>query len=289
MIRVVIVQTILAIFVACGASPLSAVASGGRTAHAPAVVELDQRSGYSHIRVTRQGNVRTLLFVHDNGEEVVESMINLKRPHELLLPYSRFMFASYLIQPNQQRVLIVGLGGGGMVHFYQHYEPEVNVDAVEIDPAVVEIAEKYFHTRSGAHTRIITQDAFRYFEKTKLRYDVIYMDAFLKPSRQTDSAGTPRRMKTAQFYKALGEKLAPRGLVAFNLNVSSDLQDDVNTIRAAFRQCYVFRAHKTNVVVIGCGEESRQSLAALHEQAREQDRRFHATFSFQELLNHLDR
>jgi len=62
--------------------------------------------------------VRTLVFVRDNGEEFVESMVNLRRPHELLLPYSRFMLASYLLQSGQQRVLIAGLGGGGMVHFY---------------------------------------------------------------------------------------------------------------------------------------------------------------------------
>jgi spermidine synthase len=284
-----IVLAILAIFAACAIWPLAVGASGGRAAHAPAVVEVDQRSEYSHFKVKRQGNVRTLLFVRDNGEESIESAVNLKRPHELLLPYSRFMLGSYLLQPDQRRVLIVGLGGGGMVHFYQHYDPDASVDAVEIDPAVVEIAAKYFHVRSGEHTRIITQDAFRYLEQTKLRYDVIYMDAFLKPSQKTDAAGTPLRMKTVKFYKSLGERLAPRGLVAFNLNVTSSLQDDIATIRAAFRQCYVFRTHNTNVVVIGSGDETRQSLAALHEQAREQDHRFHATFSFQELLNSLER
>jgi len=118
------------------------------------------------------------------------------------------------------------------------------VYAVEIDPAVVEIAEKYFHTRSDNHTHIITADAFRYFDRTKLRFDVVYMDAFLKPSRQTDAAGVPLRMKTAAFYKDLAAKLAPQGLVVFNLNVNDSLPEDIATIRAAFGQCYIFRAQK---------------------------------------------
>jgi spermidine synthase len=274
---------IILAFYAC--RPLGTEAASPHGVHHAAVVELDLKSDYSHIRLKRQGNVRTLVFVRDNGEEVIESMINLRRPHELLLAYGRFMFASYLLRPAQQRVMIAGMGGGGMVHFYQHYDPEVDIYAVEIDPAVVEIAEKYFHTKPSKHTHIITEDAFRYFERTRLRYDVIYMDVFLKPSRQTDGVGVPRRLKTVQFYKGLGEKLTPGGVVAINLNVNQSLGDDLDTIRAAFPQCYVFRALNTNVVVLATTEKLRQPPAVLRDRARELDTRFHATFSFQELLN----
>lgn len=267
--------------------PAAAVAAGGRGAHGPGSVEMDVRSEYSHILVKRQGNVRMMIFVRDSGEEVVESMVNLKKPYELIVPYSRFMFCSYLFRPECERVLIVGLGGGAMVQFLQHYDPDVKVEAVEIDPAVVDLADRYFKTRSGGNTRIVTDDAFHYFQNAKARYDVIYMDAFLKPSRDTDATGVPLQLKTIRFYKSLQDKIVPGGLVVFNLNVHSALNDDIAAIREAFPQVYVFRALNANAIAIGSTDKSRVNLPALRERAKDQDRRFKATFSFQELLNNL--
>ena len=103
-----------------GARP--AHGASNRTPRSLGVVEFDKQSEFSHIRVRKLGSVQSLLFVRDNGEEVVQSMVNLKKPYELLGSYSRTMFASYLFWPRQERAL-VGLGGGAMVHFLQHYEP----------------------------------------------------------------------------------------------------------------------------------------------------------------------
>ena len=182
-------------------------------------IEADVQSEYSHILVRRQGNLRSMNFVRDNGVEQVQSVLNLKQPYELVTQYSRLMFASYFFMPQQKQVLIVGLGGGAMVHFYEHYDPDVKVDAVEIDEKVVQLAEKYFDVRTRKNTNIITEDAFKYFKSNKTRYDVIYMDAFLKPSEETDATGQPLRLKTVEFYKGLREQLTPEGIVVINLNI----------------------------------------------------------------------
>src|SRR5436309_2619866 len=177
-----------------GALALAALAGGawfaldssrqvGRGGDPREKTEYTVKSDYSRIRVTREGNVRTLWFIRDNGDEVIESQQDLARPHELLLDYTRFMFLSYLFRPKQEKVLIVGLGGGSMVHFLKHYDPKVKVDVVEIDPAIVKLADKYFGVRTGGNITIHTQDAFQFLKTTKDKYDVIYMDAFLKPSR----------------------------------------------------------------------------------------------------------
>jgi spermidine synthase len=269
----------------------AAAASGSRGTRPPrarATLELDVQSAFSHIRVYKQGNVYSLIFVRDNGDEAVQTMINMRIPHELMSAYARFMFASYLFLPKQERVLIVGLGGGAMIHFCQRYDPELRVDAVEIDPAVVKIAEKYFKTRSTKNVNIVTGDGLSYLEKTKTQYDVIYMDAFLKPSPATDPTGAPRRMKTIQFYKNVQQKLKPEGLVVFNLNTSAALEEDLRTIRGAFPQVYVFRVEGGNVVVIGSRSETREKLSVLQNRAIEIDRRFKASLSFQQMLRQLE-
>ena len=266
----------------CGGEP----GAGGKPA---AVLEEEVKSEFSRIRVRRQGSIRTLLFVRDNKEEVVESVVNVKKPYDMLAPYTHYMFASYLFQPKQEHVLIVGLGGGAMVHFLRHYDTAAQVTAVEIDPAVVKLADRYFDVRPGKNLKIVTGDGLQYLEKTEARYDAIYMDAFLKPSADTDATGTPLTMKTVRFYKDVQQKLKPGGVVAFNLNVHQGLEGDISTLREAFPQIYVFRFGGANVVVIGTTNSARESAAALVARAREIDRRFKATFSFLELPKQLAR
>lgn len=253
-------------------------------------IEYEVTSGFSHIRLRRKDDVRTIVFVRDGGQEIGETKVDLSKPHELLIPYTQAMFASYLLRPQQERVLIVGLGGGAMVHFLKHHEPHVKVDAVEIDAAVVKIAAEYFGTKASDNVRIFTQDGFDYFQTTHNSYDVIYMDAFLKPSRDTDSTGVPLNLKTVAFYKGVQSKLTPDGLVVFNLNPSKTMRVDIATIRKAFPVTYTFRVEQSqNLVVVASMGKRRMRTAELVPVAKQLDERFEANFSFQQMLRLLTR
>ncbi len=257
---------------------VSAVPVHGLTA--PGVLEHEEKSPFSYIRVRRDGNLRYLCFVRDNGEEAVQTVLNIRKPHELVSAYTRAMFSSYLLRPKQQQVLIVGLGGGAMVHFLRHHDPKLHIDVVELDPVVVRIAEKFFSVRGGQGLEIITADAFDYLAKAQKKYDVIYMDAFLKPTQQTDVTGVPLRIKGVQFYKDVQKKLAPEGLVVWNINVHPGLKQDLQTISEAFPQAYLLRTEAANVVAIGSLSAQRPSGAVLRSRAQQLDRRFKTNFSF---------
>ena len=251
----------------------------------PAANEVDERSDYSHIRVRKRGSVRELLFVRDNGVEARQSAIDLGAPHKLQSPYVQRMFASYLFQPRPERVLIIGLGGGAMVRFLQYHEPELDVDAVEIDPVVVRLAADYFETRADEHVSIITADGFDFLEQTPHLYDVIYFDAFLKPSADTDVTGVPQRLKTIAFYQSVQKKLRPEGLVVFNLNQHEKTDEDLETIAAAFSQVDRFVCPPSgNLVVVAGANASTPDRVALERRAERLDQRFGANFSFVELL-----
>lgn len=246
-------------------------------------VEADHHSEYSHIRVRRSGNVRTLVFVQENGKETVESRLDLEKPHVLRSSYARVMFASYLFQPNPQRVLIVGLGGGAMVHFLSHHEPDVAVDVVEIDPVVVRLADEFFDVRSGGNVNILTTDAFDYLQGTEQNYDVIYMDAFLKPSEDTDATGIPQRLKTIAFYESIQRKLTPGGIVVFNLNKHQETERDIDTIDSAFRQTFVFRCPNSGNLVVAALTSEADDPSEIAGRAKELDRRFDTNFSLAEI------
>jgi len=248
-------------------------------------VEYETTSKYSRIRIRKTGDVRSLIFVRDSGLEVIETQMDLKKPGTLRIPYTRTMFASYLFRPKQKRVLIVGLGGGAMVRFLQKHDSELKIEAVEIDPEIVRIAKKYFGVSSGKNTTIITDDAFRFLDKTDNRYDVIYMDAFLKPTAKTDATGVPLRLKTLKFYKSLHEKLTDDGLVVFNLNKHRRIGRDIAVIRRGFPQFYLFRVPGTaGLVAVASMNRKRASSLQLKTNAVTLDKRLRTNFTFQGLL-----
>ncbi|APW63486.1 spermidine synthase [Paludisphaera borealis] len=256
----------------------------------PGEVMLEVKSEYSRIKVTRENTTRTLWFIRDNGEEVVESRVDLARLNDLLVEYTRYMFLSYVFRPNPEKVLIVGLGGGSMVHFLQQHDPKVKVDVVEIDPTIVSIADRYFGVRTGRNVNINVTDGLDYLTHADAKYDVIYMDAFLRPSGGTDKVGVPLHLKTLKFYSEVQKRLNPDGVVVFNLNPHLSVQEDIRTIKEAFANTYVFRlTGYDGFVVVASTAENALTPKTISAEAARIDGRFHAPFSFRKMAGRLAR
>lgn len=267
----------------------AALAQATTTAPAPrdtaaGRLEFDGTSDFSHIRIRRRGDFRSMMFVRDSGEEVYETRINLRYPAELQFPYLKYLFTSYLFRDPQQEVLIVGLGGGAMVHFLRVCDPQLRIDVVEIDPLVVKLADEFFGVRSGENVNIVTGDGLEFIANAPKQYDVIYLDAFLKPSAETDASGVPLALRTRQFYEQLQTKLKPGGVAAFNINPHPQANEDVRAIAATFPQAYEFPLPQgTGVVLIASTDAKRVTRGTLIERARPLDDRFETSIRFQEM------
>jgi spermidine synthase len=238
-----------------------------RTAYGPILHE--EESEFSHIRVRGNASNRHLLFVSDLGKEGLQSSIDLKRPDKLQVAYSRVLFASLLFRCPQNRVLIIGLGGGGMVRFIEQRLPETEVDAVEIDPAVVRIAAEFFETEASAKIAIHTEDAFVYFEKQRPSYDAIYLDAFLRPSVDRETDSKTARLKTVEFLHTVRDQLSLDGVLACNLiSHRSTTAGDLAALHEVFASVREFPVAGTgNLVVIATRTEIPESKAELISRA----------------------
>ena len=147
--------------------------------HADRVLH-EERSLYSRIVVRERGNTLCLQFSVRHAQRN-QTCINKRRPNELLFAYTRMSMTSLLYTPEPKSILVVGLGGGTLPMAFTSLFPDVYIDAIEIDPAVVDIAHEFFGFEDSERLVVHTQDA-RVWTKRALagerRYDIIILDAF---------------------------------------------------------------------------------------------------------------
>jgi spermidine synthase len=175
-----------------------------------------------------------------------------------------------------------------MVRFLEHREPDLAIEAIDIDPQMIAIADRYFGTRGSERVKLAVADGYQVIRSAGEPWDVIFMDAFLRPSDETDGVGNPLRMKEGSFYAAVRARLAPGGVAAFNLNPQPQRERDLAELRQAFPQVYVFECDGAfNWVAIATLEPARRSGAELEAAAATLEPRFEGEPDFRAMLGHL--
>lgn len=230
-----------------------------------------------------------MIFVRDNGVEAIQSQIDLDRPYVPRYDYMKAFAGAFMIRPQQERVLIVGLGGGGVIHFFRRFSPQTQIDVVEIDPEVIRLADQWFGVRSGEGVRIIEADGVKFLANVRVPYDTIFLDAYLKPSDATNVTGAPLAMRTQQFYREMHAALKPGGLVVFNVNIYDGIVQDLRNIIASFPQTYMFPL-TGEVMAVGSLQADRLDDATLQREADRLDRRLNEPWmNFREVEQRLYR
>ena len=243
------------------------------------------RSEYSHIKVVDYGSQRALLFVDEAGKaDVIQTLIDLKQPERLQHLYARAMMAGLLYPAETKSLLLIGLGGGALVHFLNAYFPEVSLDVVELDPAVVKVARDYFGTAENARTRIFVGDGRDFLQRAAGRYDLILLDAHLHPGAETDKTGHPLSLQTQAFYRSLHQRLQPGGAALFNLIARGEERAYIASICRAFTATeLLWTPARGNVIVVAMPGPMPDD-ATLHARARALDGGGDYGFSFDRLL-----
>jgi spermidine synthase len=107
---------------------------------------------------------------------------------------------------NIQDVLCIGLGVGIVPMDFAHHG--VRVDVVEINPAVVPVAVRFFDLETN-QIHLTLDDARHYLNRCRKQYDVVVLDAFLGDS-------SPSHLLTREAFGSIHRVLRPGGNLVIN-------------------------------------------------------------------------
>ncbi len=79
-------------------------------------------------------------------------------------------------------MLVLGLGGGAVTKRWWRDYPDMTIDTVEIDPVVIDVAQRYFGLPDDERIRVVNQDARRFVQESSAKYDVIIVDCYYADS-----------------------------------------------------------------------------------------------------------
>ncbi len=141
------------------------------------------------------------------------------------------------VNPNMEKVLVIGGGDGGTVRELLRYDKIQHIDMVEIDEMVCDVAKEYLPTLScGLDNPKVTlyyEDGIKFIKDKKNKYDLIIIDS-------TDPIGPGEGLFTCEFYSDCYVALTADGILV-NQNESAVYEDNrVETIRATKKLKEIF-------------------------------------------------
>lgn len=209
-------------------------------------------STFAPVVVFEQYGERCMNFVEaESGGR--QTCMQLDEPQKLVFEYTRLMASALLVRPAPESVLVIGLGGATLPVALHRVLPDAVIDSVEIDPAVVRVAERFFGYETGPRQRVYVEDGRAFVERALAegrRYDMVMLDAF-------DVDYIPAHLLTREFLQAVHDILSPNGLLVANSFTQSSLYErETATYTAVFGAFYNLRAHlEGNRVIIASPSE----------------------------------
>ncbi len=137
-------------------------------------------------------------------------------------------------EKDKMDVLILGMGSGTYAVQCRKYFPHAQVEGVEIDQKITDLAREHFELPEDVE--VATYDGRAYLKGVQKKYDVIMVDAY-------QDITIPFQMSSVEFFKEVREHLKADGVMVVNMNMKSQKKGNINeylsdTIASIFPNVY---------------------------------------------------
>jgi spermidine synthase len=162
-----------------------------------------------------------------------QSGMYLGQPFRTRFEYTDYLDLGLAYNPDARRVLFIGLGGGSAPKRFWRDFTRLQLQVVELDPDVVDVAYRWFALPRNPRLQVDTEDGRRWLVRHDMRWDAIVIDAFYADS-------IPFHLATVEFLELARSRLAPGGVVVTNMigalegDTSRLLRSMTRTYRSVF-------------------------------------------------------
>lgn len=111
--------------------------------------------------------------------------------------------------PKPKTILVLGVGGGSVIHAIRNHDQKTRIIGVEKDPVMKQIASNEFGLKDDRKQTIIIADAISYIDKEKKHYDLIIVDLYIGPLN-------PVKSRTKVFLQKLKKTMKSKGAIFYN-------------------------------------------------------------------------
>lgn len=158
-----------------------------------------------------------------------------------------------------KNVLMIGGAAYTYPIYYLNKYQDKNIDVVEIDPKMTQLAQEHFGLDIGdQRLRIYHEDGRRYLNSTTNKYDCILIDAF-------KGLNAPFQLTTQEALESAKKDLNENGIVITNIvsslkgDKSNFIKHEYATYKKVFKNVKIFQAQKgifnddeiQNLILIG--------------------------------------
>ncbi|KAG8277682.1 Methyltransferase-like protein 13 [Homalodisca vitripennis] len=135
-------------------------------------------------------------------------------------------------------ILVLGLGGGGLCTYIRNCFPTVRITAVDIDPAIYEVATKYFDLEEDEQLKVVIEDGLDYLKNSAnkgTKFSAVLFDLDSKDTSKGLSC-PPAVFLEPEVLSAAAECLTDTGL--FVLNFVCRVEDIRQTTKSKLEKLY---------------------------------------------------
>jgi spermidine synthase len=202
-----------------------------------------ESSPYHDIAVVdnRLSNSRQLRF-----DRFAETSISLTPPYPTQDKYTNYFHLAFLARPEMKRALFIGAGGGVGPRSFLMHGPQLNIDVVDVDQRVLELANDFFYLPKSPAINLFAEDGRTFLRRADTKYDCIVLDAF------TIGGRIPFHLVTRECLELCRQHLTPCGVFVMNFGSTREgprsgiYRSMLPTAAAVFANVYVFAVdHRT--------------------------------------------
>lgn len=124
-----------------------------------------------------------------------------------------------------KKILVLGLGAGGIIPILNSSYPHCSVTAIEWDPVMIGLASELGYITPTNRPKIIEGDAQIIVPNLSDKFDLIIIDLFLGNK-------APQMLSNSEFLRSLDSLLAPSGHLIVNVFLAKDL---LSVFESAFK------------------------------------------------------